>query len=388
MHILCLILAAACAAELKIPLSKVSRSAEETSTLINLLKSHQRLLKFPEFIQSSSKIPLKNYANTQFVGEVSIGTPGQKFDVIFDTGSSNFIVNSKKCKSPSCVSRKSYNSERSVSYKSVGTTIDVQFGTGEILGEVSEDSVSIGTVHLRHQKFVEITEEIGEVFADCKFSGILGLAFQSMAAKGTVTIFDSIISRKVLSWNVFAFYYSLNEEETSEISIGSINNKRFTGEITWIPVIPQLQNYWLIEVEDILLDGESTGFCYSGCRAAIDTGTTLLAAPSEDLFELMERLSSECTNLDQYPVLGFKIQGKVFEILPENYIITQRGDYYDDPGLHSPGFTECTLAIMAIDVPEPNGPLWVLGDVFLSSFYSVFDRDNMRVGLALAKHSG
>lgn len=387
MSSLFLILAAACAADLNIPLTKLPRSQEETSTLITLLKSHQNLLKFPQFIQSSSKIPLKNYANTQFVGEVSIGTPNQKFDVIFDTGSSNFLINSKKCKTPSCQSRKSYNSEHSVSHKSIGTQIDVQFGTGEILGEVSEDSVSLGSVHLRHQKFVEITEEIGEVFADCKFSGILGLAFESMAAKGTVTIFDSIISRKVLSWNVFAFYYSLNEDEASEISIGSINNKRFLGEITWIPLVPGLQDYWLIEIEDILLDGESTGFCFSGCRAAIDTGTTLLAAPSEDLFELMERMSSECTDLNQYPVLGFRIQGKVFEIYPEDYIITQSGENYDDPGMHSPGFSECTLAIMAIDVPEPNGPLWVLGDVFLSSFYSVFDRDNLRVGLAVAKHS-
>lgn len=389
MFFACFVLAAACAAELgfKIPLTKVPRSPEETFNLVNLLKSQQRLLKFPEFIQSSSRIALKNYANTQFVGEVSIGTPGQKFDVIFDTGSANFVINSKKCKNLSCTSRKSYNSNRSVTYKSFGTTVDIQFGTGEIVGEVSEDSVSMGPVHLRHQKFVEITEEIGEVFADCKFSGILGLAFQSMAAKGTVTIFESIVSKSVLTWNVFAFYYSLNEDETSEISIGSVNNKRYTGDITWVPIVLELENYWLIEIEDILLDGESLGFCFKGCKAAVDTGTTLLAAPSEDLFEMMERMGSQCTSLSEYPVLQFKIQGKIFEVFPESYIITQKGDYYDDPGVHSEGFTQCALAIMAIDVPEPNGPLWVLGDVFLSNYYSIFDRDNLRVGLAKAKHS-
>ena len=382
-------IAAACTAELgvTVPLTKVSRSPEETFNLINLLKSHQSQLKFPEFIQSSSKIALKNYANTQFVGEVSIGTPVQKFDVIFDTGSANFVINSKKCTNLSCTNRKSYNSNRSVTYKSIGTTIDIQFGTGEIIGEVSEDSVSIGPVHLRHQKFVEITEEIGEVFADCKFSGILGLAFQSMAAKGTVTIFESIVAKGALTWNVFAFYYSLNEGETSEISIGSVNNKRYSGDITWVPIVLELENYWLIEIEDILLDGESLGFCSGGCKAAVDTGTTLLAAPSEDLYEMMERLGSQCASLGQYPVLQFRIQGRVFEVFPESYILTQKGDYYDDPGVHSEGFTECALAIMAIDVPEPNGPLWVLGDVFLSNYYSVFDRDNLRVGLAKAKHT-
>jgi hypothetical protein len=145
-------------------------------------------------------------------------------------------------------------------------------------------------------------------------------------------------------------------------------------------------NYWLIEIDDILIDGLSLGFCQDGCRAAIDTGTTLLGAPSEDLYELIQHISSECSNLDTFPVLTFVIQGMMFDLWPDTYIITEKGDTVDDPGVHSNGFTNCALAIMAIDVPEPNGPLWILGDIFLSNFYSIFDRDNFRVGLAAAKH--
>lgn len=44
------------------------------------------------------EVGLTNYYNYNYIGTIEVGNPPQKFNTIFDTGSTNFWVFSKYCK--------------------------------------------------------------------------------------------------------------------------------------------------------------------------------------------------------------------------------------------------------------------------------------------------
>lgn len=94
-----------------------------------------------------------------------MGNEDNAFDVIFDTGSSNFWINSKKCSDYGCENHKQYDGYESDYYKSLGFGLEVEFGTGALSGEINEDTVFLGGIAVKDQDFAEIVEEQGDVFA-------------------------------------------------------------------------------------------------------------------------------------------------------------------------------------------------------------------------------
>jgi len=206
------------------------------------------------------------------------------------------------------------------------------------------------------------------------FDGIFGLSLPQMAEGPAFSILDQLVEAGVLKESLFSVFFG-NEGEESEITFGEVKQSFVAGELFWAPVTTP--GYWQVQMNEVLLAKAPLGLCSGAtkCQVAVDTGTSLLAGPSDVVAMLVDKLSvaSDCSNVQSLPDLEFNVNGHILSLAPEDYVAQNGGT--------------CTLGLMALDIPPPRGPLFIFGDPFLRKYYTVYDRKNMRVGFSVARHS-
>lgn len=331
----------------------------------------------------------KHQQQSEYYGQVSVGSPAQTFTVVFDTGSGNLLLPSQECVDEACTSHKRFDSALSATALQVSDAdhpntkvaadgsrdvVTITFGTGEMSGVYVRDNICLGSGDICCQaNFVAATEESDEPFSLVPFDGILGLSLPQMAEGPSFSVLDRLVESGVLADGLFAVFFG-NEGEQSEITFGSYKRDQMATEIFWAPVT--VPGYWQVAMDDITLENKNLGLCSaSKCQVAVDTGTSLLAGPTDVVASLVEKLqvADDCSNLQSLPDLGFIVGDHILNLKAEDYVAQ-----------HSTG---CSLGLMSLDIPPPKGPLFIFGDPFLRKYYTVYDRQKMRVGFALAKHT-
>uniref|UniRef100_A0A8C5SFD4 Peptidase A1 domain-containing protein n=1 Tax=Laticauda laticaudata TaxID=8630 RepID=A0A8C5SFD4_LATLA len=323
--------------------------------------------------------PLANYMDLTYYGQISIGTPPQNFMVLFDTGSSNLWVPSVYCQSQPCHNHPLFNPSQSSTYSSKGQTFSMQYGSGSLTGVFGYDTVTVSSIPITNQEFGLSETEPGSAFLYSKFDGILGLAYPSLSSGGATTVMQEMIRENLIDAPVFSFYLS-RFQNGGALILGGIDSSLYTGQIHWSPVTQEL--YWQIAIDGFMINNQVTNWCSQGCQAIVDTGTSLLTVPGQFFIQLMQKLGAQqnnygefvvnCNDLQSMPTITFIINGVYFPLTPSDFVLQNSKDY-------------CQVAIMPTYLPSQNGqPLWILGDVFLRSYYSVYDLGNNRVGFAAA----
>lgn len=336
----------------------------------------------------------KGAQQTEYYGEVLVGNPPQSFLVVFDTGSGNLLLPSTECTSEGCTRHTRYDPSRSntsaqIAYADKPTTlvqvdgerdeVTITFGTGEMTGVYTRDTVCIGGGSVCSEvNFVAASEETDEPFGAVPFDGILGLSLPQMAEGNSFAIVDQFVSAGVLEQSLFGVFFGDGGEQ-SEVTFGAYKREHMAGELFWTSVTEP--GYWQVKVDDILIGGKKQSICPSprGCQVAVDTGTSLMAGPSEVIDAMVDAINVEqdCSNIKTLPAIGFAIGDHALTLQPEDYVS------HTETSVE----TVCTIGMMSIDIPPPKGPLFIFGDPFLRKYYTVYDRENLRVGFALARHS-
>ncbi|WP_411027272.1 pepsin-like aspartyl protease, partial [Salmonella sp. s54925] len=133
---------------------------------------------------------------------------------------------------------------------------------------------------------------------------------------------------KLLKDPIFSFYLNRNEGKTpgGELILGGSDPAHYKGEITYVPV--SKKGYWQFKMDSIMLDGKST-CCKDGCQAIADTGTSLIAGPTQEIKELNAKIGAtpaisgaymiNCSIIDSLPPVTFVLGGKKFTLTGEQY---------------------------------------------------------------------
>ncbi|KAK2885109.1 hypothetical protein Q8A73_021583 [Channa argus] len=310
---------------------------------------------------------MTNDADLAYYGIISIGTPPQSFKVVFDTGSSNLWVPSIYCSSPACNNHDRFNPSKSSTYKPNGSPLDIQYGTGSMTGFLAYDTVTVGGLAVTNQ-ILGLSQTEAPFMQYMQADGILGLAYPRLSASGATPVFDNMMTEGLVSQDLFSVYLSSNSQQGSVVTFGGTDPSHYYGPITWIPLSNQL--YWQITVDSVTVNGQVVA-CSGSCQAIVDTGTSLIVGPQSSISNINSAVGAtsqngdylvNCNGISQMPDVTFHIQGQEFTLPASAYV--RQSQYY---GCRT-GFG------------NGGDSLWILGDVFIRQYYSIFSRAQNMLG--------
>ncbi|CAL8262680.1 unnamed protein product [Arctogadus glacialis] len=315
---------------------------------------------------------MTNDADLAYFGVISIGTPPQSFKVIFDSGSSNLWVPSVYCNSAACNNHDKFSPRASSTYRYDGKSLDIHYGTGSMTGVLAYDTVTVAGAAIRNQIF-GMSQTEAPFLQHMKADGILGLAYPRLSASGATPVFDNMMKQGLVTQDMFSVYLSKNSAQGSVVTFGGVDPNHYSGSINWIPLSSEL--YWQITVHSVTVNGRAVA-CVGGCQAIVDTGTSLIVGPQSDITSINSAVGAtssgndfvvNCNGIQQMPAVVFNINGHQFS-LPASAYVRQSNYYGCRSGMASGGSN-----------------LWILGDVFIREYYSIFSRAQNMVGLATAR---
>uniref|UniRef100_H0XYN6 Peptidase A1 domain-containing protein n=1 Tax=Otolemur garnettii TaxID=30611 RepID=H0XYN6_OTOGA len=386
----------------RVPLMKV-KSMRENLQENGMLKEY--LEKYPyspvKFLSNdqNKKVNygyLRNYLDLVYVGLITIGTPPQTFRVVFDTGCADFWLPSVFCYTQSCNTHERFDPQSSSTFNFPSgelRTVKLSYGSGEIVGVIAYDTLKehpflpqIGDLEDINQAFV-LSTSVDQAFGSfVEFDGILGLAYPELAQVRRTPVFDKLWKKGRISENLFAFYLTRKKKNAggkrgSMLMLGGVDHSYYSGELRWVPVTKQ--RYWQVALDSITVNGTIIA-CHDGCQAILDTGCSVVDGPNEDVLQIQNIIHAQpsfnnmyvidCNTTTQLPDVVFVIGGINYPVPARSYIRKFLQE----------AFGTCVSAFESFPDNTFGSKTWILGDLFLSLYFSIYDRANNRVGLAPA----
>ncbi|KAI3617138.1 hypothetical protein CBS9595_003047 [Malassezia furfur] len=327
---------------------------------------------------------------------LAIGTPPQEYNVVLDTGSSDFWLADAQCLTEDgCdADLQRYNASASSTSRVSSTPIHLKYGVGEVDGTLVSDNVQVAGYKVANLTFAR-ANRLGERTLTAPAAGVMGLGFQTLSTTRTIPFWEVLASEGKMQDAVFSFQLASNldniQNQTDILpggtwTLGKIDHTQFRGEISWSAVLdaygPEGNGFWGIHMDALKVNGEAIQLGNQS-TASIDTGTTLLGGPAALVAQVYASVPGAARgsgDLAQYYTFPCDAQFNM------TFVFNQRPWVLTNDTLNlgslSSNSSQCIGAVFVADHLSSSSPAWVLGDSFLKTVYSVFSYHPPLVGFA------
>lgn len=232
-----------------------------------------------------------------------------------------------------------------------------------------------------------------------KSDGILGLSPHKDTKKKKLHYLWSLKNSGIVDNAMVSFSVTSKDMADAPYALfGGYNSTQIVGGAAGLKTFKNFQNWlgtWALEGQGMYYGSKAmqTPGADMSYPAVIDTGSSQLSIPPDVFEHLRQEWAAVLPALDcvsdstfcQVPEscasiapklkpVGFQFSDYVFELQPELYL------YKASP-------TQCYFVVHKCRLPGKNANLFLVGDVFLRHFYSVYDFDKDQIGLGINTHS-
>ncbi|KAI6238532.1 Peptidase A1 domain-containing protein [Aphelenchoides fujianensis] len=217
--------------------------------------------------------------------------------VQLDTGSSNLWVVDVSCQTDECNGednpflgprwqKQKYDSSKSSTYRPNGAYFDIRYGTGEVTGVLSSDTLIVAGLTIVDQTFGRGTT-VDEPFGYYPLDGVLGLGWPALAEEQVTPPFQDVI--KQLDAPLFTVWLDRHIKPSlgqpgGQITYGAIDDTNCdTSNIVYAPITREM--YWQFNMDSFSV---STYTNPATAAAISDTGSSFIYAPFDDLNAIVD----------------------------------------------------------------------------------------------------
>ncbi|KAH3674537.1 hypothetical protein WICMUC_003214 [Wickerhamomyces mucosus] len=326
-----------------------------------------------------------------------------KFPLIIDTGSAYLWVYGDDCTDAACSGEILYTptfasvSESESATSTATSTFELAYVTGTASGEIMDDNIIVNKLATTQKFKFGMANRVPDFFERYPVSGIFG--FPSNDSSSIESIVSALYDSHAIGVKRFSLSLGKINENDSYLNnsgifaIGEPVEELYTGEIHYTPLISNIYNYWLIEINSVYVNSFKLNFSsevdtllspYTSREAIIDTGTTVLVLPDEDALTIHSFFTNSITDGTNFAIycnssltIDFEINGKNFTLSSSDYI----GAEYPTTSIYN-GY--CVSNIQGMSSTSQD---WILGAVFLKTLYLDFNVNDQTIGFATKKEN-